>query len=133
MYTKMNWQSRQLPNRIVLEGLYTRIEPIHSAKHGNDLFSASMAPGAEERFRFLFEEPVCRTEFDTWIARAAKSDDPLYFAVIDRATQRCEGRQALMRITPQHGVVEMGSILWGPAISRTRVATEALYLFAQYI
>ena len=29
-------------------------------------------------------------------------------------------------------MIEIGSILWGPAISRTRVATEALYLFARY-
>ena len=37
-----------------------------------------------------------------------------------------------MRIDPVHGVIEIGSILWGPAISRTRVATEALYLFASH-
>ncbi len=61
------------------------------------------------------------------------SDDPLVFAVIDKATGRAEGRQALMRIDPKHGVIEIGSILWGPAIARTRVATEALYLAASYI
>ena len=37
-----------------------------------------------------------------------------------------------MRITPEHGVIEIGSILWGPAIARTRIATEALYLFAAH-
>ena len=31
-----------------------------------------------------------------------------------------EGRQALMRIDTTHGVIEVGSILWGPAIARTR-------------
>jgi len=57
----------------------------------------------------------------------------MFFAVIDSATGRCEGRQALMRITPDHGVIEIGSILWGPDIARTRVATEALFLHAQYV
>jgi RimJ/RimL family protein N-acetyltransferase len=38
-----------------------------------------------------------------------------------------------MRITPEHGVIEIGSILWGPRIARTRVATEALYLFAAHV
>ena len=33
---------------------------------------------------------------------------------------------------PAHGVIEIGNILWGPGIARTRVATEALYLFARY-
>jgi RimJ/RimL family protein N-acetyltransferase len=37
-----------------------------------------------------------------------------------------------MRITPEHGVIEVGGILWGPAIARTRVATEALLLHARY-
>ena len=38
-----------------------------------------------------------------------------------------------MRIDTTHGVIEIGSILWGPAIARTRIATEALYLFASYV
>lgn len=76
--------------------------------------------------------PAERVEFDRWLARAVAADDPLAFAVVDRASGRCEGRQTLMRITPDHGVIEIGSILWGPAISRSRVATEALYLFARY-
>ena len=67
-----------------------------------------------------------------WVARAAAKDDPMYFAVIDGSTGRAEGRQALMRITPEHGVIEIGSIYWGPAIARTPRATEALYLFARH-
>ena len=91
-----------------------------------------MSPGAEDRFRYLFESPQDRAGFDGWLARAAASEDPMFFAVIDLSSQRCEGRQALMRITPEHGVIEVGSILWGPAIARTRIATEALYLSARY-
>ena len=61
------------------------------------------------------------------LADEAAKDDPLVFAVIDKATGRAEGRQSLMRITPEHGVIEIGGILWGDRIARTRVATEALY------
>jgi RimJ/RimL family protein N-acetyltransferase len=57
----------------------------------------------------------------------------LFSAVIDKASGRAAGRQALMRITPEHGVIEIGHILWGPAISRTRAATEALYLAARHV
>jgi RimJ/RimL family protein N-acetyltransferase len=38
-----------------------------------------------------------------------------------------------MRIVPEHGVIEIGNILWGPAIARTRVSTEAFYLAARYV
>jgi RimJ/RimL family protein N-acetyltransferase len=38
-----------------------------------------------------------------------------------------------MRIDAGHGVIEIGSILWGPAIAGTRVATEAQFLFASHV
>ena len=37
-----------------------------------------------------------------------------------------------MRMEPAHGVIEIGNILWGPAIARTRVATEAFFLAARH-
>jgi RimJ/RimL family protein N-acetyltransferase len=120
------------PQRTILTGRYCRLEPLNSQTHGDDLFEASMAPGAEERFRYLFDSPQKRELFDQWIDARSASDDPLFFAVIDLASGRCEGRQAFMRITPEHGVIEIGNILWGPKLAKTRVATEALFLSAQY-
>jgi RimJ/RimL family protein N-acetyltransferase len=118
---------------VTLEGRYARLEPLGPARHGDQLFAASMAPGAEERFRYLPDSPQERAAFGGWLARAAASEDPLFQAVIDRSSGRCEGRQALMRIVPEHGVIEVGNILWGPAIARTRVATEALFLCARHV
>lgn len=127
------WTPRPLPAAAKLEGRWCRLERLDPLRHGNSLFEASVAPGAEARFQYLFEPPPNdRAEFDTWILRASSGVDPLFYAVIDPATGRAEGRQALMRITPDHGVIEIGSILWGPKIARTRLATEALYLFARY-
>ncbi|MGZ5672843.1 MAG: GNAT family N-acetyltransferase [Burkholderiales bacterium] len=128
-----DWEPRPRPARIALQGTFCRLEPLDVERHGDDLFDASMAPGAEERFRYLFDWPQDRPGFDGWISKAVASEEPLFFAVIDVSTQRCEGRQALMRATPEHGVIEVGNVMWGPAISRTRVATEALFLHARYV
>ena len=128
-----DWQPRPLPARTALDGRYCRLEPLDPARHGDALFEASMAPGVEARFRYLFDVPQDRGAFESWLARSAASEDPLFFAVVDRASGRAEGRQTLMRITPEHGVIEVGNILWGPRIARTRVATEALYLHARYV
>jgi RimJ/RimL family protein N-acetyltransferase len=127
-----DWQPRPRPERVVLEGRYCRLEPLDAARHADALFAASTAPGAEERFRFLAEPVPDRAHFDAWMDRCTKSEDPLFHAVVDQATGRCEGRQAYLRITPEHGVIEMGHILWGPAIARSRVATEALALYARH-
>lgn len=126
------WQPRPRPARVVLEGRYCRLEPLDPARHTEALFAASIATGAEERFRYLADAVPDRALFDAWMDRCVRSDDPLFHAVVDRATGRCEGRQACLRITPEHGVIEIGHILWGPAIARTRVATEALALAARH-
>ncbi len=128
------WSGAARPQRVVLDGFYARLEPLDPARHARDLFRAARAEGAEARHRYLFDAvPADEESFTRWAEGAAASDDPLVFAVIDKATGRAEGRQALMRIDPKHGVVEIGSILWGPAIARTRVATEALHLAAAHV
>jgi len=120
------------PARITLEGRYVRLEPLGPA-HAQGLYEASAAPGADARFAYLSEfPPESVAEIEAWIARAAAEDDPLFSAVIDRSTGRTGGRQSFMRITPAHGVIEIGAILWGPAIARTRLATEAFFLAASY-
>lgn len=122
------------PERALLEGRYARLEPLDPARHGKDLLASAQQPGADDRFRYLFEEPPADlAAFTSWLERAAVSKDPLFFAVIDKKSGRADGRQSLMRIEPAHGVVEIGHILWGPGIARTRIATEALYLFAHYV
>jgi RimJ/RimL family protein N-acetyltransferase len=133
MDTLNDWQPRPRPRRVVLEGHYCRLEPLDPVRHGDQLFAASMAPGAEDRFRYLFDSPQDRAGFDGWLTYAAASEDPMFYGVIDLSSRRCEGRQAFMRITPNHGVIEIGNVLWGPAIARTRIATEALFLSARYV
>ena len=122
------------PRREVLEGRYARLEPLDPVRHRGELYAASTPADAAARFRYLFEPPPASLEtFDSWLVGAAASTDPLYFAVIDRATGRVEGRQTLMRITPAHRCIEIGNIYWGPRIAGTRIATEAMYLFATYV
>lgn len=128
------WTGAARPSRTVLDGRYARLEPLDAARHGAQLLESAQAPGAEARFRYLSEDaPRDRDEFDPWLRKAQASDDPLFFAVIDRATGIAHGRQALLRIDPIHGVIEIGAILWGPGIARGRVATEALYLAVRHV
>ncbi|ENT59829.1 hypothetical protein B968_02064 [Brucella suis F8/06-3] len=129
-----NWTSRPKPERKIFEGRYVRLEPLNAQKHGDELFAASSVEDAEQRFTWLFETPpATRAEFEPWLDKASKSDDPLFFAVIDKASGKVAGRQALMRIDPANGVIEIGSIYWGPLISRRPAATEAQFLFMQYV
>ena len=128
-----NARPARAPERIVLEGRYARLEPLDPATHLEDLYDASTPKDRVVRFHYLPEPPPDSPgSFNAWLTRAAASDDPLYFAVINRATGRAEGRQTLLRIVPAYQSIEIGHIYWGPRIAGTRVATEAMYLFAVY-
>ena len=122
------------PMRTKLEGRYCCLEPISVARHACDLTLALGAPDIGQRFLYLFDPlPHSPEEVDRWLANAEATDDPLVFAVIDAATGHCGGRQSLMRIMPEARCIEIGNIFWGPQIFRTRVATEAQFLFARYV
>ena len=128
-----HWTPRPRPERRVHQGRYVRLEPLDPVRHGDDLYAASSGPGAEDRFRYLFEAPPeSRAAAETWLAKVAASEDPLYFAVVDQASGRAEGRMTFMRIDQTHGVIETGNILFGPRLARTRGATEAVYLQARH-
>jgi RimJ/RimL family protein N-acetyltransferase len=118
--------------RITIIGSSVDVVPLVAAQHGDALFEG--AKGHDELWRYLFDGPYHdRAAFDAATAQMAKSDDPLYYAIIDKASGRAVGRAALMRIDPAHHIIEVGSILYTPKLQRTRGATEAMYLLARYI
>ncbi|MCP4307477.1 MAG: GNAT family N-acetyltransferase, partial [bacterium] len=56
-----------------------------------------------------------------------------FFAILDANTGRALGSAAFMRITPAHGVIEVGTITFSPRLKRTRIGTEAIYLMASRV
>lgn len=124
------WTPRPRPDGEPIEGEYCWLARLNPPVHGDSLFAASQVV---ENYRWLFDSPPAdRAAFDAWAIPASQGIDPMFYAVIDKATGRAEGRQAFLRIVPEHGVIEIGSILWGPRMAKTRLATEALYLFAKH-
>jgi RimJ/RimL family protein N-acetyltransferase len=121
------------PAPVTLEGRYCRLEPLDPVRHGDDLFVAATPPDAVARFTYLsIDPPSGRAEFDAWLTGAVGDAERAYFAVVDARTGRAEGRQAYMRIDSPNQSIEIGDIYWGPAISRTRISTEANFLFARH-
>ncbi|MFN7753518.1 MAG: GNAT family N-acetyltransferase [Pseudomonadota bacterium] len=128
------WRGCPPAQPVRIAGRYARLEPLRDALHGDALYAACSVADAPARFRYLFDEPPAdRAALAAWIDARAALSDPLFFAVVDLASGQAQGRQALMRIVPEHGVIEIGHIYWGPAIARTRVATEAQYLLARHV
>jgi RimJ/RimL family protein N-acetyltransferase len=131
-----NWTARQRPDRVARQGQHVRIEPLDPARHLDGLYaeSAFADTDADRRFTWLPEAPPkSRDDLRTWMDRAAASADPLFFGLVDLASGRVAGRQSLMRIDANFGVIEIGNIYWGPTIARKPAATEALFLMARHV
>jgi RimJ/RimL family protein N-acetyltransferase len=118
------------PERRTHEGRYVRVEPLDPVSHAVDLFAASH--GDEERTRIWDYLPYgpfdSDAEFRTHLTAQAASEDPLFFAIRPRASDRVEGVASLMSIEPEHRSIEIGHIWLGPDLQRTPAATEALFL-----
>ncbi len=124
--------AKSAPERIVLEGRYVRLEPL-APQHAADLYAVSTMPGGVERYRWLSQHaPGSVAEMEARIEHAMTQTDPLYVAVVDQASGRAVGQQGWMRIRPEHGSIEIGGIHWGLPMARSRLATEALYLFLRH-
>jgi RimJ/RimL family protein N-acetyltransferase len=131
------WTPARRPAREVLAGERVELQPLDARRHAADLFAAAQGGDASERdpglWDYLAYGPFASEgELAAWAAGQERSSDPLFFAVVDRATGRAGGMASFLRIEPDHGCIEIGHIWFGPALQRTPAATEAIYLLARH-
>ncbi len=123
------------PERIALEGRWITLAPLDAEKHAEALYQGSNGDaGRDAVWDYLFNGPFASfDDFAADIELKARSVDPHFFAVVDNASGGALGYQALMRIEPTHRVIEVGNVMYTPAMQRTAGATEAQYLFARHV
>jgi RimJ/RimL family protein N-acetyltransferase len=123
----------KVPDRPTLRGQYVTLEALDPAAHGDSIWANL---GGEQHARvwvYVFDGPYLdRVTFDAELQRKAVSQEYLFYAVKDNALQRAIGMAAYLNIHPAHRSIEVGSILYSPALQRTRGATEAMYLMARH-
>lgn len=123
------------PRSRTFEGSRVRLEPVDPQRHAPALFAGSHGEAAPpELWAYMGYGPFAgETAMAGWLERCAASHDPLYFTVIDRATDRAAGMVSLLRIDPPNGVIEVGHIWYAPAVQRTALPTEAMLLLFAYV
>jgi RimJ/RimL family protein N-acetyltransferase len=130
----VNPRAAPRPAHVTMKGRGISLVALDAAKHAAALYRGSHGDGRERVWTYLFNGPFAdEAEFATDVAAKAKAADPLYFAVIDNQSGEAVGYQSLMRIDPTHRAIEIGGIMYTPAMQRTVGATEAQYLFARYV
>lgn len=133
-YPLTDWQPCRRPPRQTMQGAYGHLEPLDSNAHAEPLYRA-FAEGSDHRgWTYLPYGPfVNYDEFDRWLNTDCMQDDPLFFAIVDRTTERPVGVASYLRIQPAIGVIEVGHIHYSPNMQRTPLATEAMYLMMSHV
>jgi len=119
------------PGPVVLAGRFGRIEKLDAARHGAALWNA--VRGENALWAYLGYGPFAdATAFAAWLAERPKLEDPYSYAVLE-PSGRAVGIVTLMEIRPAMRVIEVGNIVYSPALQRTPLATETQYLLARYV
>ncbi len=120
----------QRPAAVELSGRFCRIEKLDAGKHGPALWEA--LKGHDDLWTYSTNGPFAdEAAFRTWLEQRAKLADPFYHVVLDKDAKAL-GVATYMEIRPAMRVMEMGHIVYSPALQRTPVATEAQYLLARH-
>jgi RimJ/RimL family protein N-acetyltransferase len=129
-----DWSPRPRPPRTPMEGRWARIETLDAGRHGADLWDAVSADRENRNWTYLTTGPFAREEdYGAWLELAAKSEDPFFHAIIDKASGKAVGVASYLRIDPPHGVIEVGHINFSPLLQRTPVATDSMYLMMRRV
>ncbi|MEJ7839948.1 MAG: GNAT family protein [Thermomicrobiales bacterium] len=129
-----NWTPRARPQRNMISGDAVRLEPVDDADHAKALFAAAQGDGGDPAlWDYLGYGPFADlAEFTHWVSERSRSEDPLFFAVVDQISNRALGMVSFLRIDEAFGVIEIGHIWFGSGLQKSRGATEAIFLLARY-
>jgi RimJ/RimL family protein N-acetyltransferase len=127
--------SGRSPGRGALHGAHVRLEPVDVAAHASSLHALAHAkPEDAAIWTYLAYGPFPdRGAFERWLAERARSEDPLFFTIVDRATGAASGMASYLNIVPAMGCIEIGHIWFAPTLQRTRGATEAIFVMMRHV
>jgi len=126
------WSPPPLPVREVLTGRCCRLEPLEARRHVESLFTANAHDPEGRMWTYLPYGPFTGLDsYREWAEAASTSSDPLFFAIIEMASERAVGIASYLRITPGSGSIEVGHLAYSPLLQRTPAATEAIYLLME--
>ena len=127
------WTPRPLPERVTLKGRFCTIEPLSTEKHGADLIETLLQRSENSIWTYMAAGPFETTEdFMEFLRVQESSADPLHFTIIDHELGKAVGTFSLMRMTPEHGTIEVGWVIYSQLLKRPATATEAQYLLMKY-
>jgi RimJ/RimL family protein N-acetyltransferase len=118
------------PSRTPLDGAFASLVPVDAREHAAALYAASHGTAEVEDAVWTYlpygpfpDEAAMRT----WLGSLEPSVDPLFLTVLDRGRHPV-GVVSFLNVDAAMRRVELGHIWYVPAVQRTKVNTETVYL-----
>jgi RimJ/RimL family protein N-acetyltransferase len=123
------WTAPPFPHPETIEGRRSRLEPLDPASHAESLFAANALDTKGLMWTYLGCGPFPGLEeYRSWLSAQSRHNDPSFYAIVYRQTNKAVGIGSYLRIDPEHGVIEVGHLAFSPLLQGTACATEAMYL-----
>jgi RimJ/RimL family protein N-acetyltransferase len=120
----------QFPGDVTLKGRTGTVERLRTAQHGPGLIDALRGHGRV--WTYLPPGPFSDdASLAAYIEACEHNKERIFYAIVadDGAAV---GFFSLMEIRPAHRVIEVGNIIYSPALQRTPLGTEAQFLLMRY-
>ena len=126
------WTPRPAPDGRTLRGRYVALERL-TAHHVPDLHEALARPEHDSLWTYRSDErpegeAALAAQAERWSARPGE----VVYALVP-AGAAARGLATLMRVDREMGSAEVGAVLYGPGLQRTRAATEAIHLLGVHL
>jgi len=127
-----DWKPPAVPSREPMDGRFCRVVQCNPSLHAASLHTANALDVEGRMWTYLPYGPFATLEsYRAWAEEMCRRSDPLFYALIDRATDRAVGVASYLRIDPPSGSIEVGHISYSPLLQRTPAATEAMFLMME--
>src|SRR5262245_40020406 len=125
-----NWKPALKPSTSSMKGIYCSLEHLDIDKHALQLFhSLSIDNEHGESWTYLPYGPFDTYQaFREWLMESTLADAILLYAILDNKTQLPIGICGYLRITEEHGSIEVGHLHFSTLLKKKPAATEAMYL-----
>ena len=117
------------PSKKKLIGKYCFLEPINIRKHSKDLYKNYSLDKKNVIWTYLPYGPFkSHGSFKKWLKSFCLNKDPFFYAIYSKKHNQYCGMASYLRITPEHGSIEVGHINYSPILQNTAEGTETMYL-----
>lgn len=117
-----------------LKGQYCTLQHLNALDHLNGLFPLIGPNSPAQQWTYLPMEALANlAAVQTFLEERQNSSDPYMFVVKDNISAEIVGSISFMRIDRTNRSIEVGWVMYGPKMEKSRIATETQYLLMHYV